>query len=365
MPKELPKLYVILAADTEDNQPSYVPGWWRYGSDYDSNPLKLRFDWLRYLDLLWNCFDIDDIRFKVTWFLRTDPTVGDRCLNALSDLIDRAQEARDELAIHIHTLRLDERMRWIQCLNQDTCRSTISESINIFKTSMGTFPKSARMGWNYMSNSIMQQLENNGVSYDASCIPGIRSQLMYGQRDNFYDWSKSPCRPFHPSYDDYQVPGTMKILEIPVSTYENVDRNERNVFPNWLRTASGLRRLTSVGATASEFPLISTARRFMFRNDFLIFSPWRNSADVSLLLSSKLSESLLNCWSYVLGYFHPSELLNPLSGKPNLAYLRNLRFALSKIVELQNIIEVVPITLFDFGHAFQEDMLREGEHGTL
>ena len=184
-----PKLYVILAADTEDSQPSYVPGWWRYGSDYDKTPMELRLDWLRHSASLLDCFEFGDRRFKVTWFLRTDLSVGERCLNAMDKLIDRAVEVEDELAIHIHTLHQDNRSRWVQSLDQDVCRAIVSESLDIFKDHMNMVPDSARMGWNYMSNTVMRQLENEGVLYDASCIPGTHSQLMYGQRDNFCDWS--------------------------------------------------------------------------------------------------------------------------------------------------------------------------------
>lgn len=352
MSQTLPKLYVILAADTEDNYPSYVPGWWRYGSDYDTDPPKLRFDWLSHLDELLTCFDIGGLRFKVTWFLRTDPSVGARCLNAMTNLIGEAKDAGDEMAIHIHTFRRDARSRLMQCLEQDACKATVSESLGIFKGKMGEVPKSARMGWNYMNNAIMQQLENDGVMYDASCIPGVRSNLMYGLRDNFSDWSRAPDSPYNPSYNDYQMPGTMKILEIPITTYRNGDVTTRNVFPNWIRTVSTLRRMTSIGATVSQFPLFHPARRFLLNNEFLIFSAWRSSADIDRLLSAKLSESTSTGFAYIHGYFHPSELLNPLNGKPNAQYLRNLRNALARIEAMQGQVEVVPVTMSEFGHIY-------------
>jgi hypothetical protein len=215
------------------------------------------------------------------------------------------------------------------------------------------------MGWNYMSNAIMHQLEKDGILYDASCIPGTQSRLMYGRRDNFSDWSRAPTSPFNPSYVDYQAPGKMKILEIPVTAYERegVVGDSRNVFPNWMRTVSSLRSLTSFGATISQFPFFSPTRRLMFHSDFLIFSAWRDSGNMRTLLSSKLTESRLNGWAYILGYFHPSELLNPISGKPNLGYLRNLRMALHKIMELNEKLDVMPVTLSEFGHTFQNDFL--------
>jgi hypothetical protein len=355
------KLYVILAADTEDNHPNYVPGWWRFGSDYDTDPPRLRFDWTKHVEMLWDCFEFDDMRFKVSWFIRSDPAVSDRCMHAMNTLIDRARNAKDELAIHIHTLRRDNHSKWVQCLRQDDCKAVVSESLDLFKEYMGTIPESTRMGWNFMSNSTMQQLETRGVLYDASCIPGMHSQLMYGRRDNFYDWSKAPSSPFNPSYQDYQVPGTMKILEIPVTTYPYKNRNAsaRNVFPRWMKAVSSLRHVTSVGATVSQFPLLSPARRLLLGNDFLIFSAWRSNADLDNLLLSKLSESRLNGWSYILGCFHPCEVMDPISGKPNLSYLRNLRFALHRITALKDEIDVVPVSVCEFGRAYQRGSLRE------
>jgi len=348
-----PRIFVILASDTEDNHPSYVPGWWRYGSDYDSAIPKLRFDWLKHLNHLLECFDVEDLRFKVTWFLRTDPAVGERCLDAMNPLIDRAEAVNDELAIHIHTLHLSAQSKWVQSLQSDACRDIVSASIDIFKTHMGMTPKSTRMGWNFMNNSVMAQLDREGILYDATCIPGMQSQLMYGQRDNFYDWSRAPNIPFHPSYDDYQAAGTMRILEIPLTSYGKRGDQATNLFPKWMRTFSSSRRLTSVGATVSEFPWLSSARGLTLRNHFLIFSAWRNNSGMEALLSSKAYEAQLRGWSYILGYFHPCELLNPLSGKLNPRYLQNLAANLHRINALRATgIEIVPTTLSTFGESY-------------
>ena len=44
------EIWVIFCSDTEDNQPNYVPGWSRYGSDYDQNPAIIRLEWTQF----WN-----------------------------------------------------------------------------------------------------------------------------------------------------------------------------------------------------------------------------------------------------------------------------------------------------------------------
>ena len=347
---------MILASDTEDNHPNYVPGWWRYGSDYDTNPVKLRFDWMRYTDDLLHCLEIDDVRFKVTWFLRTDPAVGDRCLRSLTNLTDQVTKVDDELGIHIHTLQQNTQSRWVQSLDEAYCRKVVSDSLRIFKRHMGNMPISARMGWNFMSNSVMQQLEADGVQYDATCIPGMRSNLMYGQRDNLYDWSRAPTAPFHPSSEDYQTAGDMNILEIPLTSYSmRQDAVEpRTVFPKWMKAVSGSRRLTNVGATVTEFPLLSPKRSLMLRNQFLIFSAWRNNKGLTELLRSKVRETRRNEWAYLLGYFHPCELMNPLSGKLNSTFLRNFRASLREIMGLQaHGVEVIPVTIKEFGSAMK------------
>jgi len=356
VPSNNPKMFVILASDTEDNHPNYVPGWWRYGSDYDADPPKLRFDWLRYMDNLLSCLDQGGLRFKVTWFLRTDPAVGERCLDALTLLMDKVRDYDDELGIHIHTLRRDAQSRWVQSLDQNVCRSVVSDSLEIFKSHMGKLPNSARMGWNYMSNSVMQQLEDDGVRYDATCIPGMQSQLMYGQRDNFYDWSRAPTSPFHPSYEDYQAAGKMKILEIPLTSYvKEPGTKSGNVFPKWMRAVARVRRLTNVGATMTEFPFLASKRSLMLRNQFLIFSAWRNNTGMSNLLASKVQEARSRGWAYILGYFHPCEMMNPLSGKLNSAFLENFAASLNEIATIRKHgVDLVPVTISEFGSACLE-----------
>lgn len=354
MSPKVPRLYVILAADTEDNHPSYVPGWWRYGSEYDRNPPELRFDWLKNLEMLLDTFEIGETRFKVTWFLRSDPPVGHRCMDAMSRLIERADDMGDELGVHIHALQWDGHSKWVQCMDENAYQDIVSTAVHTFTNHVGKHPKASRMGWNYMNNAAMQQLEASGVAYDASCVPGLQSQLTYGRRDNFFDWSRAQSLPFHPNYRDYQLPGTMRILEIPVTVYERAQVDQRGLFPKWIRPVLDLRWLASFGATVGQLSLLSPVRRAMFQDEYLSLSAWRDNMGMTKLISLKVSESLSKGWSYLLACFHPCELLSPFTGKPNMEYLRNLRVILHKILAQQDSISVIPTTLSEFGQTLQE-----------
>jgi hypothetical protein len=152
----------------------------------------------------------------------------------------------------------------------------------------------------------------------------------------------------------------MNILEIPLTSYsENLPgRGSGNLFPQWMRAVSSVRRLTSAGATMTEFPILSSKRSLMLRNQFLIFSAWRNNTGLTELLSFKVKEALARGWAYVLGYFHPCEILSPLSGKTNLGYLRNLRSALKTIMAVSDQLDVIPVTLSEFGEAYTSLSLR-------
>ena len=244
-------------------------------------------------------------------------------------------------------------------MEQSTCQGLVSSSLDIFKGHLGKVPLSARMGWNFMNNATMRQLEAEGISFDASCIPHFFSGLMYGKRDNFFDWSRAPSSPFHPNYDDYQTPGDMNILEIPVTTYEKVSphRHARSLFSRWIKVLSGFPSSTPTRAVLSRVSVPYVVRRAVFQDEILILSPWRRNVAITKLLHSKLSEASSRGWAYLLAYFHPCELLNPINGKPHLEYLRTVRTVLRTILGLQNSMRVIPISVSEFGRMLQDGVL--------
>jgi len=60
-----PELCVAFACDTEDNHPNYVPGWTKYGSNYEKNPALVNWNWTKYWSDLSKCFSTRNV--PVTW----------------------------------------------------------------------------------------------------------------------------------------------------------------------------------------------------------------------------------------------------------------------------------------------------------
>jgi hypothetical protein len=115
--KTLDQLWVAFACDTEDNEPSYVPGWQTSGSNYDASPSILKWSWCKYWPGLSNCFKSADV--PVSWFIRTDDgPLRDRALSLFKNEILELNSKRYDFGIHIHTFGWDQELsRLVQAIS--------------------------------------------------------------------------------------------------------------------------------------------------------------------------------------------------------------------------------------------------------
>ena len=213
-----PTLFVAFACDTEDNHPSYIPGWETTGSNYDINPAIIRWSWTKYWHDLSECFVKKSA--PVTWLIRVDDgPIYDGMLTLCKDMILELKSIDDEIGIHIHTWSWDDDLsKWIQTTKPSDEVRIVANSLKMFEKHLGFTPLSVRMGWTAMSNAIMNTLNSNGILADASATPGQISSGKFGYRDNIFDWSRTPATAYHPNTNDYQSPGDMPILELPISS---------------------------------------------------------------------------------------------------------------------------------------------------
>ena len=139
----MPKIYVCLCADTEDNHPRYMPGWKKYGTNYDIKSVRPRFDWVRHWDAMLDLFS--EAGFPVTWFERVDLCLEDKALKAFKPYQKRILGLGHEIGIHIHNLIWDGHI-WRQNLKPREDAKIVKESFRIFRKATGIWPVSSRMG---------------------------------------------------------------------------------------------------------------------------------------------------------------------------------------------------------------------------
>jgi hypothetical protein len=335
------ELRVAFACDTEDNHPNYVPGWNIYGSDYNKKPATLSWSWTQYWHNLSECFKRQNV--PVTWLIRVDNgPVNDQMLVLFRDKILELKSSGDEIGIHIHTWSWDiELSKWVQTTNPVDETKIVFDSISVFKRNMGFAPLSVRMGWTAMSNEIMRALSDSGLLVDSSATPGLSSSGKFGGRDNIFDWSRVPIVPYHPSYCDYQAPGELKILEIPISSLAS---NKPGVFQGLVNHFSGKKILVKLLPLARHLNL--TPHRHLH------ISPYWSSSVYAKIIERYGRMTRENELSTLIGTFHPCDILDPRTGKRNIVFERYISNVIKEILAIRKI-EVRFMTLSQIAEEFE------------
>ena len=325
----LSQLWVALASDTEDNQPNYVPGWHTSGSNLDVNPSIPNWSWSRFWRDLSEIFKSQDC--PVTWLIRVDNgPIKDSMLELFRNEILELKSNGDEVGIHIHTWVWDQELsKWVQTKDPKHEIEIVLRSLDMFRKKLGFTPSSVRMGWNTMSNEIMRTLDASGLLVDSSAIPGAFSSRKFGKRDNFYDWSRAPNEPYHPSYKDYQRPGNMNILEIPTSTCET---NKSSVL------TAIINRLSATKSNSLLTRLLPLVRRFNINpNVGFYISPWWSTSTNSKIIKAYCKKAYRDGTAFLVGVFHGCDILNPRTGKKNLLFENYLSKTIKEISSLRGI----------------------------
>lgn len=340
------KLYVALACDTEDNHPSYVPGWHSCGSNYDSNPGKLEWSWTRYWRDLSELFRRRNI--PITWLIRVDDgPMWDCMLSLFRDEILGLKSVGDEIGIHIHTyVWRPELSKWVQTIDKKHEVRIVTRSIEMFETRLGFLPSSVRMGWNTMSNEIMRALDLSGLMVDTSAIPGAYCLGKFGKRDNIYDWYKASGEPYHPSFNDYQKPGNMKILEMPISTF---DTGRSTML------AALINRLSAVKGSSSLLNILPLARMINVNpNAGFYISPWWSLSASRRIIEEYHRKTYEDGVAYLVGFFHPCDIIDPKSGKKNSLFEKCLSTTVEEIQKLSGI-DITFTTLSRIARIFEKE----------
>lgn len=163
-------------------------------------------------------------RACATWFVRCDDQIewmtgsSAYLLKRYQNIWARHQEKGDEIAFHPH-LYCQEAGRWRQDKDPITLREQIFRSIEAMRGA-GFHTFVSRIGEAFCSNAVMSALEEVGIRYDSTAMPGrVRED---GERN--LNWAATPTHTYSPSEKDYRVPGEHErpLQEIPMSMLETL-----------------------------------------------------------------------------------------------------------------------------------------------
>ena len=127
---------------------------------------------------------------------------------------DSITQLGDELSLHYHTFfwsdyDLDGIYHWNQSRTFNECKEDWDVTLAQYLLEEGVFPASFRSGWHFIDEEWQQTL-NELIPYCLHDDYGVfRAWYTNEPIAGIEDWSRAPSTfiPFHPSTNDYQVPG--------------------------------------------------------------------------------------------------------------------------------------------------------------
>ena len=172
------------------------------------------------LEAIKDCEDKFGTKIKKTWFVRADNQLKDiygdtgYLLKRYFALWRKQMIEGDEIGLHLHIYQKSTDNKWIQETRPEYLIKKIREGYDAMKEN-NFKPLSSRIGEAYMSNEIVSTLNKLGIKIDSTAMPGrVRKDAKFQ-----LDWLGTSQLPYHPSKDDYRVPGEnqLNLLEVPMS----------------------------------------------------------------------------------------------------------------------------------------------------
>lgn len=121
-----------------------------------------------------------------------------------------------QLGWHVHTASFDSGRK---CFGFDPDPAWLSDAHHALAAHFDI--RATRTGWDYASNVLFARLEALNIAVDFSALPGYLAWHKVGYDRLQADWVRCPDTPYHPSRNDYQLRGDMKIIEIPITQFPN------------------------------------------------------------------------------------------------------------------------------------------------
>jgi hypothetical protein len=160
------------------------------------------------------------------WYFRTDPQIAQVCgradaaMTSYPERIDTLRAAGDYFGVHAHLMRWSDRHdRWVHDVaDAQWVRDCTALSLDAFQQWNGSPATLFRAGAAYMSNDIVDVLDERGVIAEMSLEPvagwWMDSKVVQTEIDEspivgkFTDLSAAPRVPYRPARKDFRVVGT-------------------------------------------------------------------------------------------------------------------------------------------------------------
>jgi len=240
------------------------------------------------------------LSFKSTFFLRADEQIKG-LYGTYSEAFRKFYDVIKQhfcVGWHPHLFRWSNRDRcWHQeCNDNEWIRKVLVDCYDHLKSN-GFCVQFSKMGWCFHNNTTIKTLSDVGLMGDFSALPGARypGRLEGKSFQDRYDWGNTDPKPYHPREDNYQKPGILKILEVPLTTY---GVNGPLVFLYTAKLA-----LESYIRFRLSYPL---SFHLMFPVALPVLLSKKNQRKIDeLMWESKESD-------YITLYLHPDELLDTI-----------------------------------------------------
>jgi hypothetical protein len=178
------------------------------------------------------CRDSYGHTVKCTWYMmggnmyrfatnQTVPLANTMVLHLMKQYHEESiKKFGDELSLHYHTFAWTDYDKngvfyWNQAEDFNECREDFNTTLAQYLLEENIYPVTFRSGWHYMDNHWQNYIDSLIPLCVHNDYPNKNTDLSE-PRDNNYDWSKcsSEFVPFHPSKDNYQLPGNLKTLTL-------------------------------------------------------------------------------------------------------------------------------------------------------
>lgn len=166
-----------------------------------------------------------------SWFLRMDPQVThtygspDWVVTRYPRLIKDLEAAGDELGIHTHAWRWDEKSQnWVSDFgNPQWIDHCVRSSFDAFRASMNRKCRSFRFGDHWTNDQTVGLLEELGARFDLTVEPGSARTILTGDpfTGSFPDFMRIPQIPYRPGKKDFKKRGVWRKRDlwiIPISS---------------------------------------------------------------------------------------------------------------------------------------------------
>jgi hypothetical protein len=168
------------------------------------------------------------------WSLRMDPQVATSygsptyVVDRFGDLIDKLLAAGDELGIHPHAWRWQERdSEWVSDhVSQAWLDECLDMCVEAYRSAFGKPPSHHRFGAGHMNSAIMRRVDHHGIPLDLTLEPGapsIPDGVRLGGRfiGGTGDFREVPRSLYRPDLRDFRIPasdGAAGPLALPMTS---------------------------------------------------------------------------------------------------------------------------------------------------